>query len=303
MKYKNMLLIIILLLLITGCGNSNQEESSKNKEIKTLSEYITKHDSEHMGCGGEGCGDMNFVSKDFKCDIINDKEIIYMNSDFFVTNDNKIYTMLFDKDKKYSNNQQCIEAKLDYNVDYANKVYNNYLVIQSGKEYYQFYDNGAGGYTYQKIDNLDPSRVLLKEGYSILGYANKGMYALKDGEIYLIKVKDNKIISKDLYLSKDEYGYIKYARFDEFLYRYKKSYLNIESTITKLITDKGIYVLKENITDECSKYEDVKCELKLQLSDIYSKYKDDIKYLGLEYTILKDNNVISTNIFYADLDK
>jgi len=72
--------------------------------------------------------------------------------------------------------------------------------------------------------------------------------------------------------------------------------------MVKLITDKGIYVLRENITEECSKYEDIKCELKLELSDIYAKYKDDIKYLGLEYTILKDNNIISTDIFYANLD-
>lgn len=298
MKKSFTIINIFLIILLAGCSNT----TIKNKEAKSLSEFIEKHDSKHMGCGGEGCGDLGFTAKDFKCDLIKDKNIIYMSYKNIVTSDNTIYEILLDKDKQYSNNQQCKEAVLEKKVDYANKVYNNYLVIESGNDYYQFYDNGNGGYTYQEIFDLDPTRVLLKAGYSVLGYDNGSIYSLKDGEIYKIKVKDNKIINKDLYLSKEEYGYIKEARVNDYLYRYKKEYLGIEPQIVKLITDKGIYVLRENITEECSKYEDIKCELKLELSDIYAKYKDDIKYLGLEYTILKDNNIISTDIFYANLD-
>ena len=70
-----------------------------------------------------------------------------------------------------------------------------------------------------------------------------------------------------------------------------------------MITDNGIYVLRERLTDECQKYEDIKCDLKLELSDDCSKYKNDIKYLGIDYAILNDNNVISTDIFYANLNQ
>lgn len=73
----------------------------------------------------------------------------------------------------------------------------------------------------------------------------------------------------------------------------KKKYLVVLFIITLLLTGCGNSNQEESFKDK---------EIK-SLSDIYSKYKDDIKYLGINYTILKDNNVISTDVFYASLDK
>ena len=306
---KNIIIISLLfILLLTGCSitNTNTNTTIKKKDAETLDEFIENHDSKHMGCGGDGCGNMNYVLKNFKCSVLDDKEIKYMTYHNIVTSDSSIYEIVLDSEKQFSNNEQCKPLDLGIKVD---NVYtdsrNNSLVIQSGDKIYQY--NYVSD-TKAELSEMKKSRWenidVFIDGYSLIGYKDQFPLGLKDGEIYLLKLNDDrdKIVSKEVYLSKDKYGSIKDAKYNDYVLRYKKDYLTIDEQIVKLITDKGIYVLKENETEECKKYEGVQCEMNFVMSDIYEKYKDDIKYLGLDYTILKNNNIISTNIFYASLD-
>ena len=77
----------------------------------------------------------------------------------------------------------------------------------------------------------------------------------------------------------------------------------IQPQITLILSDKGLYTLKEIETDECKKYQDINCELKLVESEIYKKYNSDIKYIGSEYTMLNDFSIIKTYLFSYELDK
>lgn len=309
---KKIFIIIFLLIAfsLTGCDSSNSY--NKSSEAKTLTKFVENHDSKHLGCAGEGCGDMGFVAKSFKCDLIKDKTIIFMDRNNIITSDYKIYDITLGDEKIYSNNQQCIEKNMDIKIDGV-YTYRYTTLLKSNDKLYEWgYNEGDSG---KKITlfmdlsgNASSYSSIMKEGYNFI-YQNydkcEHIVAIKDGDIYKLESCNDPglIDNKTVIYSQDDYGYIKNAKYSSELYRYKNSYLDIEPQITKMITDNGIYVLRERLTDECQKYEDIKCDLKLELSDVYSKYKNDIKYLGIDYAILNDNNVISTDIFYANLNQ
>ena len=110
----------------------------------------------------------------------------------------------------------------------------------------------------------------------------KVFYDLHDNifEVFVLK-KDNNIY-KRTYKKKENSSEVEET---EFLF---SEYLLIKT----IISDKGYYYYGEVKTDKCTKYQDVKCEWKLQESEIYKKFKKDIKYVGEYYTILSDNSVI-----------
>ena len=55
-----------------------------------------------------------------------------------------------------------------------------------------------------------------------------------------------------------------------------------------LTTDTGYYFLDVIKTNDCVKYEDVKCEVAISESEIFKKYSDDIKYTKLYNTNIND---------------
>jgi hypothetical protein len=299
---KTSIIVLLIVVLFTGC-NSNIND---NKEAKTLTEFIKNHDSKHMGCAGDGCGDLNFVVENFKCSDISNKTIIYMDRNNIITDDYMVYDITLDSGKIFSNNQQCIKKDLGLDIEDI-YIYRYDIVLKSNNKLYKWQQDGGDGRVIMDFCNDCSYSTLLKDGYDIIYDSyNKCEYliAIKDGDVYKLEYcEDPSIISnKSIILSKENYGNIKSANYTGDLYRYKKSYIEIEPQVTKMVTDNGIYVLKEKETDECIKYEDIKCELKLELSDVYLKYKDNIKYLGLDYAILDDNNVVSTSVFFASVN-
>ena len=76
--------------------------------------------------------------------------------------------------------------------------------------------------------------------------------------------------------------------------------LTKDNSITKILSDKGLYYLKQ--TNE-SEYIDTNPIYKIIESEIYKKYKEDIYFINKDYILTKDNNIINTETICRDLDK
>ena len=291
------IVIAISILLLCGCKGLVHED-------KTLSDYVTSHDSAHLKC--TGCGELRFYAQNIKCDEIKDKEIKYYDGQIIVFNDNTIYETIFDSDKLYSNNSQCRKVEFRLNIDSV-ILYRNNLLIKSGDNYYT-YKRRYNSYVFEfnsAPESVDSDeKQLINENYSIIGWKSRGKTVLlKDGNLYDYNYYNDdmtEVTELELYISEKEYGYIRKAKI------YNEIEINdenksIPSQIGMLITDNGVYVLTAIETEECLKYADVDCELRLVKSEIYDKYKDDIRYIGTDYTILKDGNIIKSSIFSRTL--
>lgn len=305
--FKVLSVLIIIVVLCIGLYIGFVLLSSKIRDIKnnneriynskTLSQYINNHSSERLQCAG--CGDLGFRLQDFKCDEIKDKEIIYFNHDILVLSDYKIYEVLLSNDKLYSNNQQCKKVDTgDIKIDGLFVAYES-AYFKSNDSFYSFMTTAYNNKEFRKIDEFDITKsiiVMITNNHSIIGVDNNNIYyTIKDGNIYKVSLTNYpyEIKSEEIIISKDEYGYIKSADMSR----------NVDLQITQLITDRGIYTLKKKKDQDCEKYVDVSCEYELVLSDIYSKYSKDIRYMGNRLTILNDNNIIDTTLFFNELDK
>lgn len=286
------IVIAISILLLCGCKGLVHED-------KTLSDYVTSHDSAHLKCAG--CGELRFYAQNIKCDEIKDKEIKYYDGHTLVLSDNTIYDTIFESEKLYSNNSQCKKADLDIQVDDVFKYRYNNVSIKSGNKYYSYsmdYEVNKHNLNELYLAYDGTTSKLLKDGYSIIGDLDKKLIVLKDGNVYNVTLDEEyNVKSIDIFMSKEDYGYIKEVKMSDEIQKPTGEYHMIPYQITMLVTDTAVYNLKSIETEECLKYEDVDCEMKLEKSEIYDKYKDDIRYVGTEYTILKDGNIVNSSVF------
>ena len=311
----------------TNAEIKKNEEGRKN--AKTLMEYVSYHNGDYYSCYDDDCYYMEFRAKDVKCDALTD-DIMYLSYDILISNSGEIYD--FSYDKLYSNNQNCkkkdtdIKAKaIKYN---ATTNGNNIMILtDDNKVYDEQLDPLDERFEYDTVKSVvyrDNNIKLLYDNmimdtYEYNGWNNKDRYTVtvlkKDNKIYTQiynGIRDyNKekntytFVKEDLYKSLEEYGNIKelYVATAFNSMDTKKQYQFDDYTISAIVSDKGYYYLSEIKTDECVKYEDVKCELELKESEMYKKFSKDIKYIGKEITILSDNSVISTDYLTYPLDK
>ena len=108
------------------------------------------------------------------------------------------------------------------------------------------------------------------------------LYALKtDGNVYSYYVTNSEIIKNNgIVFNKDEYGKIKY------FYYSASSDKKIENII--IYSENGLYTLEDIKTEECTKYEDIKCQKEILLNDKLKEYKDEIIYF--DKNIIIDKN-------------
>ena len=317
--FKIIVIIVIVIVVLIGAvfGYTKIKQSMMNNERRnanTLMEYVKTHSWDYLDCSDSNCLEMHFKENKFICDI-DYNNIKYFQSGYFVTKNNEIYDISFDK--LYSNNQNCKKATLDTNIkaikgNYVLDKNNNLYTLQQndrGKRILQEYSNAL---SYEKtiIDLMNNDNI--DYIYNITSDYSKGeIYALilkSDNNIYKLIYKDGSgsvvFDKEELYKSLEEYGNIKYITFEPYLYTNSGKNIQLEeNTITTIFSDKGYYYLEEIITDECKKYQDIECELEFKESEIYKRFSNDVKYVGQTYTILSDNSVIQTKYLTYPLDK
>ena len=312
--------VILVLFGISVLSNKLMQNKAKNerKNIKSLMEYVKSHDNEHIKCySSDDCYVMHFEAENFKCDALDNSEIDDLTYNTIITKDNSIYNYSFTE--LFSNDQNCKKVEIDGDVKI--KIKKNQYILGTDNEVYTLGDLSNGHIELNKYSNSyfgDIIKEILNnnEIKSLINikedYTKKLIYAIvlkTDNNLYKLTYKINSNYT-DVSLSKDElsetlekYGNIKYVEYSGIFNSQDGTYHELdEDRITKIISDKGYYYLTEVVTEECKKYQDIECELELKESEIFNKFKKDIKYGGQRYTVLSDNSVINTNYLTYPLD-
>lgn len=324
--FKIISVLIVIVIVGIGCYigflrlskiERNIRLDKERKNSKTLMEYVANHDDIHVHSFENA---MFFVTKDFICEDLKNKDILYLSDDTMITSDYTIYDILTnDSSSTFSNNQHCKKVENDLGIKGILKSnYNRfYLVAKDNKHYiYKTNDNAETKKHFIPVEkelnnplyeNSLDFNIISKYFFLSTDYDYKTgirtYLVIKDGNIVEMTYDNlNNFISEEVIYSKEDYGYIKLAKYDYEL-NFGSYIKEIQPQITLILSDKGLYTLKEIETDECKKYQDINCELKLVESEIYKKYNSDIKYIGSEYTMLNDFSIIKTYLFSYELDK
>ena len=292
-------LVVLFCFLLTACGE--EEVVEVKKEVLTLDKMA------------ELISNTN-AYPNVKCSDMNEFKVIDSTSDKILLSNGKIYSLLLEDGKLYSNNEQCMSSvKTQFS-----KIVNNSYLVGTNKKMYSMYDFKVSEYAdnindskykewyedtfteeeQKKYDKLSGSK---QEKGSYVSYSYRKYMILKnDGNIYstIYRIrnaynsgKSYKVVKESIAYSSYDYGFIT----DFNLYSYGNS-----KTVDMIVSNRGIYTLKEIVTDECAKYEDVICEQKLSLIEdfSYEKYKDQIKYVDKNFVITNNGSFLKTKLVF-----
>lgn len=250
----------------------------------------------------------NLNLKDFICDVTDEVGIKYLTYNYLILNDGSLYERLSNGNQLYSNNQKC--KKVDTDIKFEAK--NGKLIGNDGKGY--IFVNSANGtyieenelYSSEKYMVKDPSivdykQIDMRNGDKYLHSNSDSFYYSKfivlktDGSVYETYYKvyyneyntPSKVVESKVLYSAEDYGKIKYFRINPNDY-----YLN-----DVLVTENGYYMEMEVETEECKKYADVACEVRMVKAPLYDLIKDRIVYLGLDFSLLDDKSIVDSHIF------
>ncbi len=297
MKNKILVLLMIgLCLFLTGCGE--EEVVEKPKEVLTL-DKMAELISNQNGYANIKCSDLS----EFEViDSLNDKVLLA---------NGKLYSLLLENGKQYSNNEQCLS---EVDTIFTRVIGTSYLLGKDKKLYSahdyktnDYYDNLNGNEIRDWVDDSFTEEESKK--YQRTSKTEKGVYVYYDykkyivlksdgniySSIYKIRSKDNKkkisLVKEKIIYSENDYGHITDFAVNSY---------GSERVVNLIVSNTGIYTLKEIITEECQKYEDVACESKLTLIDDFSlkKYKDQIKYVDKNFVVTNNNSILKTNIVF-----
>ena len=309
---KKILYLLLLMLFITGCGNSKNQKLNYLDNVnnaKTLEEYVKALRNENIQFHSNELGikedNIYYHYDTIKCDAIKDNNVLYFDYKGFVLENGDYYDYVTSEDKLYSNGEQCKKREDISNVV---KVYYDKFYTKDNKICLMQYDMDNN---YKFDCNKDEKNVdsylirkddIKKVLQSIYAPSKNDTYyyyyfVIKtDGKLYKEEVtqkyfSDKYNISKEeVYLDSDKYG--KIIDIDA-----SYDYDNKELIIRKLLTENGLYILQENKTEECIKFEDIACKKELKKNDVLEKYKDSIKYFGTQKIVTKNNAIFSTDDF------
>jgi len=303
-------LIIGGVLAIEGIGTLKRRNDRINNS-KTLSKYIEHHSWEYTG---NTEATLEFYAKDIKFDLLKDRDILYFNDNFMgdilILDDYTIYETAFTSDKVYSNGQQYKQRELDIKrLQIQSDAL--YLITEDDKYYMFSYEemkevNQWGNettYLFLNNESIKKIRPIYKD--SNTGTNIQAYIVLKDdGQIYEQEYErkhnptTNEIktimINETLLYSNKDYGHI-----TDFFYFYGGEG-NKDNKITRIVSDKGLFYIKQTNDQQ---YIDTEPIYEMVASDIYNKYKADIKYINANYIFTTDNNIIKTDMLCRDIDK
>ena len=327
MKKIFKILGVIAILVVLGIGlfigwiylsehlHNKKLDRERINDSTTLSKYVEYHDWEHTK---DDLEDLRFSAEDIKCDVLKDKDILYYYGNGYdshgyaigllILDDYTIYKTAFGSDKTYSNGQQCKQIAQDIKFKRFQIKNGGLFLISENNKYYEI------DLEKEDVRELDPydlsyeeiQRFIEKENIKkVQNITNDNgiqIFAVlkDDGQIYeqhyQYKYDSSKyvMINEKVLFSNKDYGNI-----TDFLYNYMGEG-NKNNGIDGIVSDKGLFYLKQ--TDD-QKYIDTEQTYEMVASDIYNKYKSDIKYINGDYIFTTDNNIIKTKMICRDIDK
>lgn len=327
MKKKIIIIVIAIVVVVVGylaweiCIKDFVEDMQHNNNrinnCKTLSQYVEYHGWGYTDATINIEDSLSFYAKDIKCDILNHNTIKYLYEDGWenitlVLNDNTMYKTAFKSDKLFSNGKQYMQIGTDIKIKRIQKQEDSFLLISEDNNYYKIENEEIKKFERIGIYNnsfIEDENIVKIRGYyktTSDGKSKKVYLTLKtDGQIYEQEyetkndytesiVKIESILKKETVLfSNEDYGHI-----TDFFY----SGANIggNNHITRIVSDKGLFYLKQTNDQQ---YIDTEPVYEMVASDIYNKYKADIKYIDTNYIFTTDNNIIATDMLCRDLDR
>lgn len=323
MKKKIILIIVSVVIIVVGYIawemfisdfiRNLQRDNNRINNCTTLSKYVEYHS---MGYVENMNDEMSFYAENIKCDILNDKSIKHLYDDtwdniLLVLSDNTIYQTAFRSDKVFSNGQQYKQTGTDIQIKRVQKQDNAMILASEDNNYYKIEDGceikeieRIGIYNNNFIDN---ESIIKIQGYykpTNDGNTKKVYLTLKtDGQIYEqeYETKYNSTTDKTDYILKNEkilFSNADYGHITDFKDG-TLSHYNING-VTKIVSDKGLFYIKQTNDQQ---YIDTEPVYEMVASDIYNKYKADIKYIDTNYIFTTDNNIIATDMLCRDLDR
>ena len=285
---------------------SNKEEEKAESKPLSFEQQLKKE-------VGDNFQDHHIMS----CDLLNDKEILYFKDGCFdcgdgaylITSDYKIYDITMgyidnNKTKRlFSNNQQCIEHKIDLKIDDITFDNSEGRLLHSNNKCFvdlEFKNNYCESTYYDNVLRRNKYSYIEEKGnpYSTNYYEERSYVALKNGEIHLLKMRNTysnnsyKTISDNILIKKDKYGNIKFIN-NMYELVTQEGKVKI-SRNARVFTDKGLYTAHATNEEECTKYSDIECNYELKLSEkrekLRNSYKDKIRYEDTDYMVIQDNN-------------
>lgn len=281
---KKIVILICLLLIFSGCEKRSVDNNKSNNDVLS--------------------GDSDNIKSrkiNFACDDLKNSEILFFDYTDLVLNNNR-YSALIDTDKQYSNNQQCklfSDKKIErvvltaspwfrtiYFID--NKPYqisgDEFVLINkkyNEERYLMMTENNIKSFYYYSEQH--------KNGDTLSNYL-----ALKDdGNVYFYTISNvngtYKITaSSEIYYDSKIYGKIDYFYFE-------KGHEDNDYVI--ILSKNGLYTNEEVETEECKKYEDIKCEYSLVLNKDYFEISDKIIYFNKDIMVDKDYNIYVSSAY------
>ena len=297
MKKKTFLVILLMAFcfILYGCGE--KEEVVMPKEKLTLDKMAELINNSNAYAG-------------IKCTDLKDFDVTGSIGDKILLSNGYLYSLLLEKDKQYSNDEQCMKAS---NTLFKKVIGSNYLLGHDDKMYSSYdlkktdyvqsiYGNGVRNWYEINLTEAEKKKYPETQKYEnnvYTTYSYRKFYLLKsDGNIYeafykmKYSYKNNKrtlsLAKEKVIYSVDEYGHI-------------SDFLISSSSMPKMemiVSNTGIYVPKIIETEECMKYEDVACETKLTKVEDFDKYKDQYKYLDKNIVVTKKNAILKTSVAF-----
>lgn len=268
-KLNFIISLIFILLCLCGCQKEEKKQDIKNENTDTIKPIS------------------------FNCDDFKNNNIIYFDGEYMALDNNQIYETTLKEGKMFSNNQQCKKIEIDLEINDI-KIFSYVptspvprFVLSNNNNYYKYYVDtkklvivDTRTFYHQLFANYGGNKIF----YS--SYNDKTILGINvNGNLYKYTY-ENYPIQEEIIMSSQEYGKVLDVIFED----------NLDFKIKNIITENGYYTLKENVieTDECMKYEDIECEIEYKFikNKKYDKYKDNIKYVGNEIVVLKDNSIL-----------
>ena len=290
-----------------------QHNNNRINNCKTLSQYVEYHDWGYTDATENEKNSLSFYAKDIKCDILNDNTIKYLHDDEWdsitlVLNDNTMYKTDFKNDKVFSNGQQYMQ--IGENIKIKRMQMQEYYIYGISEDN-KYYEIGNGKITEVKRENItnsyidDESIIKIVKYYTTFDSSDIRCFALKtDGQIYdqEYEIKydtagsyttTKTILKKETVLfSNEDYGHITD-------FRYSGTNTGGNNNITRIVSDKGLFYLKQTNDQQ---YIDTEPVYEMVQSDIYNKYKSDIMYANSNFIFTNDNKIIKTEMLCKDID-
>ena len=319
MKKIFKILGVIAILVMIGIGlfigwiylsehlHDKKLDRERINDSTTLSKYVEYHDWKHT----KGNLDYSFYAKDIKCDLLKDRTILYSYSEEFgngyiILDDYTIYKTAFKSDKTYSNGQQCKQIQTDIKFKrfqvqgetlYLISDNNKYYRLDLSQETFKEFTSKEDSYPFPFIENASIKKI--KPIYHTDTDKHAYIVLKDDGQIYeqeyqlnYSNIHASKMISETLlYFNKD------YGNITDFSCDYVKRF---DERVSMITSDKGLFYLKQ--TDD-QKYIDTEQTYEMVASEIYNKYKSDVKYMNTNIIFTTDNNIITTEMICNDIDK